>query len=273
MFHDILIFSSNSFFRYSYCTELEEGSKVGQDGTVIWKAGNGINSQMVFIAHSPTAGIVIAHQGTNQSSAASVEHDLRINQVSMHTSLTTIEKTVADGKQEQDSKPIFVAEGFQNAWLQTSKQVLEQIENARIRFPNETITITGHSLGAAISLFDALAIQNTFKNATLQTILFGMPRIGNAEFANLVDATLPAQKHIINQRDPVPHLPFQSFGFRQASGEVWIQSIDLKRDQQNALACPGQENPNCSDSIHFGQFNLDDHDGPYFGVKMQCSVP
>lgn len=234
---------------------------------------------MVFIAHSPTAGIVISHQGTNKSSAASVENDIRINQVSMHTSLTKIEKKVTGGQQEQNARPISVADGFQNAWLQTSDEILEQITNIRKQYPNDTITITGHSLGAAISLFDALAIQNTFKNATVDTVLFGMPRIGNQEFANLVDEVLPNQKHIINQRDPVPHLPFQSFGFRQASGEVWIESnkTSKRRDQQNSLStntitCPGQENSNCSNTIHFGQFDLDDHDGPYFDVEMRCSI-
>jgi predicted lipase len=244
---------------------------------VIWKAGDGINSQMVFIAQSPSLGIVISHQGTNKSSAASVENDIRMNQVSMHTSLTKIEKKVTGGQQEQNAEPISVADGFQNAWLQTSDDVLSQIENIIKQNPNQTITITGHSLGAAISLFDALAIQNKFKNSTtkVETILFGSPRVGNQQFANLVDEILPNQKHIINQRDPVPHLPFQSFGFRQASGEVWIQSSSsTKRDQQstNTLSCPGQENSDCSNTIYFGQFDLDDHDGPYFGVEMQCSV-
>lgn len=262
----------------SYCTGLQVGSKVGHDGKVLWKAGDGITSQMAFIAYSPTAGIVIAHQGTNTSAAASVEHDIRINQVSMHTSLTKIEKKVTGGQQEQDSQPISVAAGFQNAWLQTSDEVLKQVEIARKQYPNVTITITGHSLGAAISLFDALAIQNKFKNATTDTVLFGMPRVGNQQFANMVDAILPDQKHIINQRDPVPHLPFQSFGFRQASGEIWIQSREpSKRDEQNAqstntLSCPGQENSDCSNTINFGQFDLDDHDGPYFGVEMDCRV-
>ncbi|PWN32841.1 alpha/beta-hydrolase [Meira miltonrushii] len=267
-----------TFAADAYCTGLQIGSKVGNDGKVFWKAGDGTSSQMVFIAHSPTAGIVVAHQGTNTSAAASVEHDIRINQVSMHTSLTKVEKKVTGGQQEKDSQPISVAAGFQNAWLQTSDEVLKQVESARQKYPNATITITGHSLGAAIALFDALAIQNQFKNATLDTVVFGMPRVGNQQFANMVDEILPNQKHIINKRDPVPHLPFQALGFRQASGEIWIQPSNLtKRDAQNALStntvsCPGQENPDCSDTIHFGQFDLDDHDGPYFGVEMQCSV-
>lgn len=50
----------------SYCTDLQVGSRVGSDGTVLFKTGNGDDIQMAYVAYSPTQGIVVGHQGEQQ---------------------------------------------------------------------------------------------------------------------------------------------------------------------------------------------------------------
>jgi hypothetical protein len=55
--------TSASFAADAYCTGLQNGSDVGTDGTVLWKMGDGNHLQMVYVAYSPTLGIVVAHQG------------------------------------------------------------------------------------------------------------------------------------------------------------------------------------------------------------------
>lgn len=49
----------------SYCTDLAVGSKVGSklDGTVLWKMGDGGTIQQVYVAYSPSLGIVVSYEG------------------------------------------------------------------------------------------------------------------------------------------------------------------------------------------------------------------
>ncbi|KAL0087738.1 Alpha/Beta hydrolase protein [Phycomyces blakesleeanus] len=50
----------------------------------------------------------------------------------------------------------------------------------------------------------------------------GAPRIGNANFAYYVSATGITYERTVNDRDIVPHLPPQKFGFLHAGIEYWI---------------------------------------------------
>ncbi|KAF9224192.1 hypothetical protein BS17DRAFT_780624 [Gyrodon lividus] len=94
-----------------------------------------------------------------------------------------------------------------------------------------------------------------------------MPRVGNHEFADYVDATLNVI-HIGNKEDPIPTLPPQIFHFVQPSGEVHIQ------DSGGWLACPGQDNPGKGCTVGDVPILLDgnpmDHPGPYNGIVMGC---
>jgi hypothetical protein len=93
-------------------------------------------------------------------------------------------------------------------------------------------------------------------------ISYGMPRVGNAAFADYVDATHNGNlTHINNKEDPVPIVPGEFLGYTHPAGEVHIQ------DSGAWVACPGQDNPSelCIvgdvPSVFLG--NLSDHDGPY----------
>ncbi|KAJ7714592.1 hypothetical protein B0H16DRAFT_1807720 [Mycena metata] len=115
------------------------------------------------------------------------------------------------------------------------------------------VLVTGHSLGAAISLLE----QQLPSNTSIQVVGFGRPRVGNAAFANWVDSMFGTNNTFVVSRDG-------SWLAWNASGEVWI------KDNTTTLACDGQGNPNCSDSIGVLDVTtgIADHLGPYFGVNM-----
>lgn len=101
----------------------------------------------------------------------------------------------------------------------------------------------------------------------MNLVSYGMPRVGNAAFANYVDAALSGNvTHINNREDPVPTVPSMHLGYVHPSGEVHIQ------DSGAWEVCPGQDNPSelCSvgDVPTVFQSNLTDHDGPYDGIIM-----
>jgi hypothetical protein len=58
VFKDIVEFAA-----ISYCTSLDVGAKIGRDGVVIWRDGDGTYNPRVYIAHSDTLGLIIGHMG------------------------------------------------------------------------------------------------------------------------------------------------------------------------------------------------------------------
>lgn len=47
----------------------------------------------------------------------------------------------------------------------------------------------GHSLGAALATLDALMLKmNLPSNIEIDSVVFGLPRVGNQNFANMVDS-------------------------------------------------------------------------------------
>lgn len=49
-----------------YCTNLAPGNSLGSDGTVLFAAGDGRDVQRVYVAHSPSQGVVVAYQGEQE---------------------------------------------------------------------------------------------------------------------------------------------------------------------------------------------------------------
>lgn len=134
-----------------------------------------------------------------------------------------------------------------------------------------SVVVTGHSLGAALALLDSVYLTLHLPSGTSVSMIgYGMPRVGNAAFADYVDATHSGSlTHINNKKDPVPIIPGRFLGYVHPAGEVHIQ------DSGAWDACPGQDNPSTlcvvGDVPSIFQGNPSEHDGPYDdGIVMGC---
>jgi predicted lipase len=133
------------------------------------------------------------------------------------------------------------------------------------------VTAVGYSLGGAIALLDGLLLRMLLNPTTeVRVVTYGMPRVGNQEFAGFVDAMLPQSvKHIGNKRDPVPIVPAISLGYHQVSGEIHIQ------DNGKWIQIPGEDNGDsraiAGTVTSINNANFADHTGPYNGVSIGCS--
>ncbi|EPQ26550.1 uncharacterized protein PFL1_05872 [Pseudozyma flocculosa PF-1] len=234
----------------AYCN-LPVGGSIA-DLKILWTAGDGNDIPFVYVGYSPSKGIVVSHQGTNTKSFASI-----LNDVDFFLDPT-------DSRLSFLGSDVKIHGGFQDTWKATADQVLAQVKAARTKYPNAGVFTTGHSLGAAISLLDALYLKNKLPGVSVTSATFGLPRTGNPEFANAVDGYLPGFVHINNGRDPVPRLPGGGLGFQQVSGEIWINPAN----GLSAVSCPGQENRNCILSVNPLTFEVDDHTGTYFKVRI-----
>ncbi|KAF8180713.1 Alpha/Beta hydrolase protein [Mycena galopus ATCC 62051] len=210
-----------------------------------------------YVAYSSSRNqIIVGHEGTDPSQILSVENDLQF----APTPLLTILNVAGT------PPGVEVHNGFQTAWVQTSTPILDAVQQIQAQVPTASVLVTGHSLGAAVSLLDAIFLKQQLpSNTSIQVVGFGRPRVGNPAFADWVDSMFGSNNSfVVSRDDPVPHVPLLAQGFQHASGEIWIEN------NTTTLACDGQENPNCSDSIGVldAAGGINDHLGPYFGINM-----
>ena len=87
-------------------------------------------------------------------------------------------------------------------------------------YGSSSVTVVGHSLGAALALLDGISLSlHLLANVKVRVIGYGMPRVGNQAFAIWVDSHLDVT-HINNREDPIPIVPSKLWGFVHPSGEV-----------------------------------------------------
>ncbi|KAM5544645.1 hypothetical protein V8D89_001543 [Ganoderma adspersum] len=220
--------------------------------------GDGIFVQFWYVGYDPDLDeVIVAHQGTDVLTIVPVLEDLDILPLPLDPKLFPGIPLDA-----------VVHNGFAIAQAETSQFVLTAVKNAMQEFNTSKITTTGHSLGAAISLLDAVFLHLQLPNATVRYVGYGSPRVGYDPFVNFVDQLGFEVNHIANKKDLVPILPLWLLGYRHISGEIHIDELN------QWMNCPGHDNisPFCTvgDVNLLLDFNIFDHPGPYGGVFIGC---
>ncbi|KAH8091740.1 alpha/beta-hydrolase [Cristinia sonorae] len=225
-----------------------------KDVKVIFAGGDDGVIPGFYVASDPALqAIVVAHQGTDPTKLMSIANDAQILHVNMNPQFFP---TAANGVEVHD--------GFHKTQGRTAQQILGIVQSALKDTGFTKVLTTGHSLGGAIALLDALMFKMKLPNVDVQSVTFGMPRVGNQEFANMVDSMLPGFTRVTNQNDIVPIVPPRALDYEQVSGEVHITSIDRATGAATVVSCPGQENENCSQGNSLLRVSIPDHEGPYF---------
>ncbi|KAG9073744.1 hypothetical protein FS749_014724, partial [Ceratobasidium sp. UAMH 11750] len=160
-----------------------------------------------------------------------------------------------------------VHDGFKGAHADSAVPVLAAVKKALADHSGTKVLAVGHSLGGAIATLDALYFKlNLPSNVAIKAVTYGLPRVGNADFANFIDSKIPDFSHVTNKKDVVPILPGRFLGFAHPNGEKHI----VAAGQWDA--CNGHDNTDesCStgavDNIFEG--NTSDHLGPYEGISL-----
>ncbi|KAF8258441.1 alpha/beta-hydrolase [Lactarius quietus] len=215
--------------------------------------GDGSAVQFWYVGWDPTLkSVIVAHQGTNPLKFVADLTDLNFF-------LTNLDSTLFPGL----SSSIQVHSGFAAEHAKTAQKILSEVKKLLTKNGASSVSLTGHSLGAALSLLDAVYLPLHLPAGTaVRMVGYGMPRVGNAAFADYVDASVVlALTHVNNREDPIPIVPGLSLGFVHPSGEVHIQ------DSGTWVACPGQDNPSVmcivGDVHNVFESNILDHLGPY----------
>ncbi len=91
----------------------------------------------------------------------------------------------------------------------------------------EKVVVTGHSLGAALSVLCAVDVQYNFKSKDVEAYLFGCPRVGNKAFAKSYDKRVFKTMRVSNGNDVVTKIPPKILGFHHVGIDIHTGSVAL----------------------------------------------
>jgi hypothetical protein len=142
-----------------------------------------------------------------------------------------------------------VHRGFHDAWSSVKAQVYGLLQPLLTAYPNAMLHVTGHSLGASVALLAAVELQLELKIAAHRVYTFGLPRVGNKQFAAFANSLLRVAGttvyRVTHYADPVVRLPPTLFGYKHTAREVWYNEANT-----NYRVCDGSgEDRHCSDSV------------------------
>lgn len=183
----------------------------------------------------------------------------------------------------QSGKTKFESYGKVNNYFQSSFNLLwpsikAQISNAKK--DGYSIVVTGFSLGGALATITGLKVvaegYQTKENVYLLT--YGAPRVGSAIFSQHVDNLLKYSHRVVNQADPVPHIPpCVSFrqntcstlfdGYYHSQTEVWYNSGSSSANSKYVVTTVNEDSKIGSNSLKTDRV-LANHLG-YFGINPE----
>jgi len=225
----------------------------------IASGGNGDSVQFWFVGYDPSLNeVIVSHQGTDPKELDSLLTDAEILRGQLNK-----DSSLFPGIDDS----IEVHDGFKDAQADTATDILAAVQEGMSQYNTSAVTLTGHSLGAAIALLDSVYLPlHLPHNTTFKTTVYGLPRVGNQAFADYVDKHVSQLTHVNNKEDPIPTLPGRFLGYAHPAGEVHIE------DSNEWDACPGQDNESkrciVGDVPNIFDGNLENHDGPYNGIIM-----
>ncbi|KAJ2158633.1 hypothetical protein GGF46_003633 [Coemansia sp. RSA 552] len=220
-------------------------------GTVVdYRWRNGSPTSVGYIGHNDyTRLIVVSFRGT-----------------------TDVEDWVQDSEFSLDPWPphvpgSMVHHGFLSAYQSVAKNVTREIARLAARYPAYKMVFTGHSLGGAETVLCAVDILQRHPRLRRRMYIYtyGMPRIGNDEWAASIDRLGVPTYRVVYERDLVPHIPFQWLGYAHFSQEVWIHG------NRTVFCGRGGEWLGCSAGVPLTEYSVPDH-SQYTRANWEFSV-
>lgn len=154
-----------------------------------------------------------------------------------------------------------VHKGFYNTFQSVQEQVQNLTASYMSQYPGATLTVTGHSLGAALAGHCVAEFVHQGYTVT-SAYVYGMPRVGNEAFEEWFISVVPGLFRVVHHKDPVPHLPPSNWGFHHMAYEVFYVS-----DYNDYTVCSIEgEDESCSDQYAV-DLNVDNH-LRYMGFSM-----
>ncbi|ROW06221.1 hypothetical protein VMCG_04595 [Cytospora schulzeri] len=162
----------------------------------------------------------------------------------------------------------WIHDGFKDSWDEVSEYAFDLVKEAYASYPDYTLVVTGHSLGAAVGTLAAVELRNLGYACDLYT--YGSPRVGNLAFVEFVTSQAGAEYRVTHYDDPVPRLPpIWLFGYFHTSPEFWLASgpdTNVDYSISGIDTCLGYANTSCN----AGTDGFDSTAHTYYFQYMGC---
>ncbi|KAF7299730.1 Lipase-3 domain-containing protein [Mycena chlorophos] len=150
-----------------------------------------------------------------------------------------------------------VHHGFLDAYNDVAEEIIGIVDGELKKLKEEEeegfrIVVTGHSLGGAIASIAAPSLKAALPDAELKLFTFGQPRVGNANFARMVENLIGVKNifRAVHTWDGVPTMVPRLLGYEHFATEYWqFEEPILKQPRDTIKRCVGGEDPTCSASI------------------------
>ncbi|KAJ9060191.1 hypothetical protein DSO57_1033499 [Entomophthora muscae] len=143
----------------------------------------------------------------------------------MDFNIGMVDLDVGDG-----TKGIRVHQGFLQYSNAIGAKIIPTVRTLVSKHKNYTITITGHSLGGAVSSLSSLMLKRQLNIpwSSIKLVTFGQPRVGNEAFANWMNRQASTHLRVVNNRDKVPHVPPYTMGYAHHHREIFLVGKTIK---------------------------------------------
>ncbi|KAI6171691.1 Lipase-like protein [Aphelenchoides besseyi] len=131
-----------------------------------------------------------------------------------------------------------------------------EFESLTQQYPDYSIHVQGHSLGAALSSLASAAIMldGRFSNRRMSFYNTGQPRVGDAQYAAAHSRLMPDFYRITHSGDTVTHRPSMDRGFIHHAKEIWYNNA-MEPGSPYVVCeseCPGERNSWDDHRLYFG---------------------
>lgn len=149
-------------------------------------------------------------------------------------------------------------------------------------YPEYDVVVTGHSLGGALASLTAASLiyDSVLSTNKMSLYTFGMPRVGDKDYALAHDKLVKNSWRVVHYKDIVAHLPTCNLltgscavtnGPFHHGTEVFYNVIDMTVNSTYKI-CHGDEDESCSDGIISDCFptyaNCIKYHKEYFGIRV-----
>lgn len=150
--------------------------------------------------------------------------------------------------------------GFSNSFDDVKGVFYSALKKARSICPGcRDITVSGHSLGGALSVLAGVEIRenSAFSGFRVKVITFGSPRVGNDVFIKHFRNLISYNIRMVHNKDNVAHVPPKMLGYQHPPREIWHVNGQYRQCNPN-----DGEDGGCSNSaIGIGFFDHNDYMG------------
>jgi hypothetical protein len=191
---------------------------------------NNITNNLLWFFETEYSYFII-YRGTEMNSIENWQRNIKIIQEPYNTIL-------------MNCSNCYIHNGFNEMYSSVTNDFLYSFLPLKHKKP---INIIGHSLGGALStiLYLELQLYQSFYSTQYDIYLYtyGSPRVGNKDFSDLLYNYKNNSYRIVNNRDPIPHLPpamTKYHLYQHIHNEIWIvdkEFCELDEKQSDLFNC------------------------------------